>query len=958
MDNEDNIIDDSGNSSPKDNDKQVGQVLPDFNLDDLISNAFDNQSDFVSKMQYHNAETSGLSDSDIKKNLEKATATKKEGSFSVFILVSTVNIYEKDNIQKTAKVQAALVNAKIAPGSITEEDVVFKQMKKRFDSYGNIEILVPTVCALSKKKQEAKEKEKNADTNSDQGKKGSSTKRNRDEPDDGHHEKSRKIGHDSKVNIKANSLAIVSNTPGKHLLSASDQDLLPTQTDDLPDAILHSDFDFDETSKIYLPEEISGEKYKDKAVKIYVPLSINREMMFGTEEGITFPEPFSICKVEIVPNAYIDKDDTYKVNNWSISSVEFTVKIAPIRLFRLMEESCQKFFYQTKIGEYFQRLAKGPFVNDKEATSYKFNKNNQFWIVVGNDLTFHRPTTWKDVNITERLAVLQLSRSFDTSSFSKKTMKSPDKPVGILPYQLDCYQWAGVFSKTNPTFMKFMITFDVQWKHVSNTPVTNPTDFQKGKTSVWEGGAGLGVTNYEVWNNVVFCNYPSFKMVLQLTEDAGYGSKNVLNVDRHKKGLQEKDINFINKPFKTDDERATMLAFRIQAVVLKGIFLPVQSIKSFGIPISAEYIMSPLCWNVCNPAPSGSNKNPQAPQRRQPSFFQGVVPRAATKEDLVSCLSEMKDCRPYLPKDLSNADAMSFVTDIYNYKLAPNKFNFYMGINVYMKNGSAQTTKIVSGLGPNEGPIFVEGIKHILVSKGGNKTCFSTPKPINERIYNPSGNASNDEQWINMLTHFKVPKNSSLWNIKFSEISIGGNSPQELISVVWAIPSESDDIDAEPTKKFLYEMLVPKLEGSASSQDENLNVDPRIFSSSDAKMFDKFPSIERRDETPTNTAFNRDKTLSSGPKVQDLDDGENNDENEVFNSTKMIKDRSDLYDQTNVSGNQQSRSVPHQYQSMDTEDRQDETGENDMTSDKLMDTNDDGDELSVRQQPNVEDEDF
>ena len=154
MDNEDNIIDDSGNSSPKDIDKQVGQVIPDFNLDDLISNAFDNQSDFVSKMQYHNAETSGLSDSDIKKNLEKATATKKEGSFSVFILVSTVNIYEKDNIQKTAKVQAALVNAKIAPGSITEEDVVFKQMKKRFDPYGNIEILVPTVCALSKKKQD------------------------------------------------------------------------------------------------------------------------------------------------------------------------------------------------------------------------------------------------------------------------------------------------------------------------------------------------------------------------------------------------------------------------------------------------------------------------------------------------------------------------------------------------------------------------------------------------------------------------------------------------------------------------------------------------------------------------------------------------------------------------------------------------------------------------------------
>lgn len=929
-------------SSKSSVDKQLGQVIPDYNLDDMISSAFLSQTNFLETIQYHQSDSSVITENDIKRNIEKASSSKKEGSFTVFLLVSTVNIFEKDNIQKTSKIQSALVNAKIAPGSIATEDIVFKQMRRRYDQYGNIEILVPTVCALSKKKQEAKEKEKAQDGTNDQTKK-TSNKRGRDDVSDGNPEKTRKTGPDTKVVARPSSTAIVVNTPGKSQLVVSDSDVFPpsTQPDDLSDTIM-SDVMVDDSAKVYLPEEIGGEKYKDKPIKVYTPLSINREMMFGTEEGIIFPEPFSISKVEIVPNAYIDKDDSYKVNNWSISSVEYSVKIPPVKLYRLMEESCQKFFYQTKIGEYFERTSKGPFVDEKEMMSYKFNKNNQFWIVVGNDLTYHRPFSAKNVASTERQAILQLVRSFDTSMFSKKTMKSPDKPVGILPYHLECCQWSGVHSPKNPTLMKFLISFDIQWKHLSNTPVTNPTDCQKGKTSVWEGGAGLGVTNFDVWNNVIFCNYPSFKMIVQLTEDAGFGSKNVLNVDRYKTGLKENDLNFINKPFKSEEERNNMLAFKIQAVVLKAIFLPVQSIKSFAIPISGEYIMSPFCWNVCNPAPTGSNKNPAAPPRRPPSYFQGVVPRNPTKEDAVSCLSEMKDCKPYLPKDLLNSEAMAFVGDIYNYKIAPSKFNFYMGINVYTKhNGSAQMTKIISSLGPHEGPILIEGIKHIIASKGGNKTSFSsTSKPINERIYNPTNNASNDEQWSNMLTHFKVPKKSSLWTIKFSDLLIGGTSPTELVSVIWGIPLDSDDTELEPNKKFIYEFLVPKLTSQSNSQDELAGVDPRIFDSSDSKMFEKFPLLAGKQEQTANSSSSDD--IYVGPKVSCIDDDKIDEHPPTnYQPQKQIRDRNSIYDDENdgINNQQISEEFP-----LTKGRKNDQDTNEDVSSDKLMDTNEGLDE--------------
>src|SRR6185295_14984135 len=158
--------------------------------------------------------------------------------------------------------------------------------------------------------------------------------------------------------------------------------------------------------------------------------------------------------------------------------------------------------------------------------------SNQFWMVVGNNMTAQLPTTEaqaETVPDTSRFCLMDLERKYDTKEFSKVTAKSNKRPVGFLPYHFNCSQWAGRLTQDNPTFIKFTIQFDVHWKHVSNTMRTNEEGRLKGKDSTFSGGCALGISSTELWTNVVYCNYPSLKMILLLNEDLRSGSQNSLN---------------------------------------------------------------------------------------------------------------------------------------------------------------------------------------------------------------------------------------------------------------------------------------------------------------------------------------------------------------------------------------------------------------------------------------------
>lgn len=765
--------------------------VPKMNFDDMLNNFLDSASKQEEELQISlDKAAEKIDPSTISLNQAQLTATRKTDSFTVTAFVTAVNQYDKKALTGEGTIKSYIIMARLSSGSINEETKKASNIEYGTNDSGFPVFRVRAQCDLSKKKKDAQVLKKGTSQAQKQQESAEAQLANVATPQQqqssvtvkqpGNTGTKRQADVDSSVRKKQRvseneNLQEQNSNSGKAPFveepvdyESSLSNSAMVRTDSGTELLGDSGSITSDSAPVYFANEIEGTEYLGRPVTIIMDLPINTEILFGIDDKeVTNPPPvFSLVTMEIRANPYVTATLKYTAYAWTICQIKKYEAVSASALYRIGEAMCQNTRYRTLMYLYLDKI--GSFKNEKDQTSNRFNKDNCYWIVVGNEYTYTNPLNARDLdNDPTPHAYFVLTRETDITKFSKVDSKT-SVTLGTIPYSFNCLQWFGNFTDDNPTIMKFETRISVNWKHIS-LPSTS------GK-HVYT----LGITSHEAWLSLIPAIYPHIKAVLITNEDAEAAAQNVLNYNRYTSAKAAGNVTLMNKPYLKKEERLQMAAFRLNLVISKCVLLPLHTLKSIGIRITHEYLTNPhyAVWN--------SSSQIKAEDVAPTKWFKGANQRPSNGNDLITCLSEVNNVSELIRMHIQKTEIL----------------NFYAVINVYFKS-SIKNDCMHRRLSPEEGVVYLQALRNI-VSKGGHASCFLTPR--NPVKFDPvKFNGSNtQEKYVNYLREHKVKQESELYKVDVSDLKITGD--ESLCVYFYAVRASRDDAPSEQGK-ILYELL-------------------------------------------------------------------------------------------------------------------------------------------------------
>jgi hypothetical protein len=608
--------------------------------------------------------------------------------------------------------------------------------------------------------------------------------------------------------------------------------------------------------KVFDATDLHNKLYLGEEVFVEMHLPINRDITFSVDEKTSKSEPipWSLAKVDIKGNPYVDKNNRYNVTGLTITGFSDTRPLPPSGIYKLFESVSQETPLRIHIHEYVKSSKSKPSTDPSQKYGSELENNTLMWLVVGSERTWERPYHDKS---DRHHVVYQMERVRSPESF-KRNDNNSDKVVGMLPYRFTVFQWTGAYSPQNPTLVRCLLELTLGWKHVCPSPYTHD-NYKPGPNK------SLGINSITAWTCLMCANYPHLKMALNVKENLQGTASILLNTTRYGEGMAKNDPDHVNKPLDHAYKRVTTPIFKKMVFIQRAIILPLETIKSCCIPVTQDYVVR--VWGKRTPpAVDGATQLDSVP----------FIP--IDHNNSVHCLSEASGTEQFFSDPLEQPNT---------------RYNFYAMTNVCFKeqkdeNGhekyysSVFRTLAFTPKTPQEGVVYLEAIRNIISQGGLKEGCFATETSVSVKDI---GTGSVDEKYKRFLARFMVPETSVLYKIDPSELQIF-HPNSKLLLYFYAVPVHLDD-NADTRGKLLSDLnaglsneissfLLQSTEDTADDVDDDPNT--QQASLGDQQPVDP-PAPKSGNGSHTNDSSGGKKKPAS---KQDMDvDSDNNPTNKV-----------------------------------------------------------------------------